>query len=211
MVAGAAVVVAAVWLVLAVVLVPFARGQQTAAADPLVTQGHVSIEGREVAYVIRHLPVSSYPELPAAVAAELEARGCLIPQTYEAHRPENVIHGSLERAGTTDWAVLCSVGGRVQLLVFFASGAAASPAVLAEHMEIDRLQSRNSGEADGAGVMGFNWGIDPASPAVVHQAQLAMAHRPATPDHDSVADSVIDHRTVYHLFRNGAWERLTVD
>ena len=165
--AGAAVVVAAIWLVLSVVIMPFALGQQAAAPDPLVTQGHVSVEGREVAYTIRHLPVSSYPELPAAVAAELETRGCLIPQTYEAHRPENVIHGSLERAGTTDWAVLCSVGGRVQLLVFFASGAVASPAVLAEHMEIDRLQSRNTGEADAAGTMGFNWGIDPASPAMV--------------------------------------------
>jgi hypothetical protein len=201
--AGAALVVALVWLVLSVWITPFALGQS---ADPLVTTGQVMLEGRAVAYRVRHLPISSFPELPQDISTVLIARGCLIPQTYQAHRPENVIHGALERAGTSDWAVLCSVEGRVSLLVFFASGAAASPVVLADHAETERLQTH-----DASGSLGFNWGIDPATPADVHEAQAAMAHRPAAPDHDAVADSVIDRNTVYHLYRNGAWDRLIVD
>lgn len=201
--AGAALVVAVVWLVLSVWLSPVARGQS---ADPLVTRGDVTQDGRTVSYRVRHLPVSSFPELPPAIAEALTARGCLIPQTYQAHRPENVIHGALERAGTSDWAVLCSVQGRVTLLVFFASGDAAKPALLAEHAETERLQSH-----DASGTLGFNWGIDPATPTEVREAQAAMAHRPAAPDHDAVADSVIDRMTVYHLYRNGAWERLSID
>ena len=55
-------------------------------------------------------------------------------------------------------------------------------------------------------MLGFNWGIDPASPEHVHEAQIGMSHRPPRLDHDALADSVIDHRTVYHFFaQNGAW------
>jgi hypothetical protein len=37
-----------------------------------------------------------------------------------------------------------------------------------------------------------------------------MPHRPPLPDHDCLADTIIDRRTVYHLYRNGAWEKLDV-
>ena len=61
-------------------------------------------------------PVSSFPELPAEGQDLLNQRGCMIPQTYAAHHPENVVHASLERAGSSDWAVLCSTKGKVPLL-----------------------------------------------------------------------------------------------
>ena len=80
------------------------------------------IDGHPTPYLIRHLPVSSFPDLPPAVQEQLDRRGCLIPQTYEAHQPENVVHASLERPGSSDWAVLCSAQGTVSLLVFFGSG-----------------------------------------------------------------------------------------
>src|SRR5450432_3262156 len=70
--------------------------------------GQVEVDGLARQYVIRHLPVSSFPQLPEGVAKALVERGCLIPQTYLAHRPENVVEASLERAGSRDWAVLCS-------------------------------------------------------------------------------------------------------
>jgi hypothetical protein len=175
-------------------------------ASSLVQTGKLAVDGREVSYRIRNLPVSSFPELPAAVADALTTRGCLIPQTYEAHRPENVINASLERPGSSDWAVLCSAKGQISLLVFFASAPSASPTVLAEAAATDRLQSHDS-----SGELGFNWGIDPASPERVHDAQAAMAHRPPQPDHDCLADSTLDSKTVYHLYRNGAWEKVNVE
>jgi hypothetical protein len=164
--------------------------------------GQIVTGNHSTPYLIRHLPVSSFPELPAGFAALLNRRGCLIPQTYEARRPENVIHASLERAGSPDWAALCSVEGTVSLLVYFAS-APAKMLVLVTAPETERLQAH-----DPSGVLGFNWGIDPASPEQVHQAQSGLAPRPAKLDHDALADSIIDRRTVYHFYAKNAWTEL---
>lgn len=167
--------------------------------DRLVTRGHVTLDGQAHAYIVRHLPPSSFPDLPLAVAGELTDRGCLIPQTYEAHRPENVIHGSFERAGSSDWAVLCSAGGNVSLLVFFGA-AQGKPAVLATAPESGRLQQQ-----DFTGTFGFNWGIDAASPETVREAQIGLTPRPSALDHDAISDSVVDHSTVYHYFSKSGW------
>jgi len=184
-------------LMAAAVLPPvFPAWGQTA---PLTESGRIVVEGRATAYLIRHLPVSSFPELPAAVQGELNRRGCVIPQTYEAHQPENVVHGSFERAGSQDWAVLCSAEGTVTLLLFFGDSAG-KPAVLGTAAETERLQLH-----DGSGVLGFNWGIDTATPEQVHDAQSAMLHRPVRLDHDALADSLVDRHTVYHFYLKTAW------
>jgi hypothetical protein len=176
----------------------------TGYAAHLVEKGNVTLDGRTVAYLIRRLPVSSFPQLPPEIAGHLTQRGCSIPQTYQAHRPENVVRGSLEQAGSSDWAVLCATQGTVSLLVFFAS-APERPAVLATAEEKQRLQVH-----DLTGVMGFDWGIDPASPKRVREAQAVMSHRPPLLDHDALADTVINQRTVYHFFAKGGWTTLEV-
>ncbi len=166
---------------------------------PLNHSGQIVVAGRSIPYLIRHLPISSYPELPAELAAQLTRRGCLIPQTYEAHHPENVIHASFERPGSSDWAVLCSADRTVSLLVYFSSDPN-SLHVLAAAPETERLQAHDS-----TGILGFNWGIDPASPEQIRTAQIGLLHRPAPVDHDALADSLIDHRTVYHFYLKNAW------
>jgi hypothetical protein len=165
----------------------------------LNVSGQIVVAGQSIPYLIRHLPISSFPNLPDELAVQLNRRGCLIPQTYEAHHPENVIHASLERPGSSDWAVLCSAEGTVSLLVFFSS----SPArlhVLSAAPETERLQTH-----DPSGVLGFNWGIDPASPEQIRTAQIGLLPRPAPVDHDALADSLVDHHTVYHFYLNSAW------
>lgn len=169
--------------------------------DPLVETGKVVVDGKMTPYLIRNLPVSSFPNMSPAVATSLNAMGCLIPQTYEAHRPENVVHASLERPGSDDWAVLCAVQGKVSLLIFFGGSPADKPIILKAFTETDRLQPHG-----GNGQLGFNWGIDPASPEKVREAQAGMKHRPPMLDHDCVADTILDRRTVYRFYRNGAWE-----
>lgn len=169
--------------------------------DPLVEMGKVVVDGKMTPYLIRNLPVSSFPNMSPAVATSLNAMGCLIPQTYEAHRPENVVHASLERPGSDDWAVLCAVQGKVSLLIFFGGSPADKPIILKAFTETDRLQPHG-----GSGQLGFNWGIDPASPEKVREAQAGMKHRPPMLDHDCVADTILDRRTVYRFYRNGAWE-----
>ncbi len=123
----------------------------------------------------------------------------MIPQTYEAHRPENVIRASLQRAGSSDWAVLCAAKGTVSLLVFF--GASPSePMELASAKETDRLQARGAGDT-----LGFDWGIDRASPEQVREAQSGMEPRPPPLSHDALADSIIEQQTVYHFYAKNAW------
>jgi hypothetical protein len=177
---------------------------QAHAQSQLDESGQIAVAGRAVPYRIRRLPVSSFPDLPAALEVELNRRGCLIPQTYEAHAPENVVHASLERPGSSDWAVLCSSQGTVSLLVFFAS-APAQLLTLATSPESERLQAHEP-----SGVLGFNWGIDPASPERVREAQAGLEARPPRLDHDALADSIVDRRTVYHFYSKNAWTLLAM-
>ena len=174
-------------------------------SSPLIDTGHVTVDGRDVPYRIRNLPINAFPELPAPIIETLTNRGCVIPQTYQAKRPENVIHASLEHPGSQDWAVLCSTQGNVSLLVFLASTSASKPAVLASVAKTARLQAHDS-----SGELGFNWGIDPATPRQVHDAEAGLAHRPSPPDHDCLADTVIDRKTVYHLYQDGSWSNVEI-
>lgn len=185
-----------------------AAGQSVVFSPPtsnppqLNESGQVLVDGHSTPYLIRHLPVSSFPNLPAPMQEVLNQRGCLIPQTYQAHQPENVIAARFERPGSLDWAVLCSVQGTVSLLVFFSSNPN-QPFVLATAPETQRLQPHGS-----SGILGFNWGIDPASPNQIHEAQSGLAHHPPWVDHDAIADSVIDHRAIYHFYDKNAWTLL---
>jgi hypothetical protein len=166
--------------------------------------GRLTVAGRPVPYLIRRLPVSSFPNLPSDIQVELTRRGCLIPQTYEAHQPESVVHGSFERPGSSDWAVLCSTHGTVSLLVFFGARRDQhpdhGPFILASAPETERLQPHPPASA-----LGFNWAIDVASPEQVHDVQAGLEPRPPAIDHDALVDSTVDHRTVYHFYANGAW------
>lgn len=193
-----AVIACSTWIVLSDSPL-MAQGPELQAIDAFSTSGLVTVNGQSRPYKVEHLPASSFPALPAAIAAELNRRECLIPQTYQAHGPENVIHGSFRRAGEIDWAALCSAHGTVSLLVFF-DGAADSPAVLATAAETSRLQLNNA-----SGKLEFDWGIDVASPELVHEAQSQMRRRPPKPDHDAIADSIIDGAMVYHFYAGSSW------
>jgi hypothetical protein len=161
--------------------------------------GQISLNGRLTPYLIRHLPVSSFPQLPAAVQDQLNRRGCQIPQTFQAYRPENVVQAGMQHSGSSDWAVLCSADGTVSLLVFFAGNPAQS-FTLASAPETERLQASHSGEA-----LGFDWGIDAATPGQVHDAQAGLEPRPPLLDHDALADSILNRSTVYHFYAHSAW------
>jgi hypothetical protein len=179
-----------------------ARGQTP--SSTLDQTGQITYEGRVTPYRIRNLPVSSFPELPPAIATALTSRGCVIPQTFEAKQPENVIRGSFERPGSNDWAALCQVKNDVSILVFFADASPDLPITLDTVACLRRL-------APHGGELGFDWGIDPASPHRVHDAQASMSHRPPPPDHDAVAETTIDRGKIYHLYENGAWQTVSTE
>ena len=76
-------------------------------------------------------------------------------------------------------------------------------------MELATAQETQSLEThDPSGVMGFDWGIDRASPRQVREAQTAMEHHPPLLDHDALADTILEKSTVYHFYRKNAWTLL---
>ncbi|MGC1360393.1 MAG: hypothetical protein WA826_04395, partial [Silvibacterium sp.] len=144
-------------------------------------------------YRIRLLPVSSFPQLPAPVAQQLAQRGCMVPQTYEARQPENVIHGSFEKKGSSDWAALCSVNRVTTLYVFFQSDLP------------NAIPLRHQPDSQWLGVewsldYGSAWGI------ATHPARLMPPAGNA--DHDGIDDSFIEKSTNLHYFNDGNWTTL---
>lgn len=92
---------------------------------------------------MKRLPPSSFPELPTAVARELERRGCTIPQTPRP-QPHNVIRGEFARSGQQDWALFCGTqdpkdGYTTRLLVFW-NGSPENPAVIESFRDGDYMQ-----------------------------------------------------------------------
>jgi hypothetical protein len=143
-----------------------------------------------VPYRIRLLPVSSFPQLPTEVAMQLERLGCMVPQTYEAREPENVIDGSFEKKGSNDWAVLCSVNQVSTLYVFFQSDLA-SPIALRHQPDSEWLGVEWSLD------YGSAWGIARRAPRMMPYADNA--------DHDGIDDAFVEKSDTVHYFEDGHW------
>lgn len=141
-------------------------------------------------YRIRLLPISSFPQLPTQVAQQLDQKGCMIPQTYEAHEPENVIQGSFEKTGSKDWAALCSINGVTTLYVFFQSNFG-TPIPL-------RHQPDNQW-------LGVEWSLDYGSAWGIATRPARMIHPRGSADHDGIEDSNIEQSSTIHYYDKGRW------
>jgi len=156
--------------------------------------GFAIIDGHaHVTYRIRLLPVSSFPQLPPQVTQKLDAMGCMIPQTYAAHEPENVISGSFEKKGSSDWAVLCSLHGVTTLYVFFQSDLMHPTAL---RHQPDTLWLGKEWEED----YGSAWGIAVRPSNLMRRSDQA--------DHDGIEDDFLDQSSMVHYFKEGQWMTL---
>ncbi|HWF09480.1 MAG TPA: hypothetical protein VG297_13515 [Bryobacteraceae bacterium] len=141
-------------------------------------------------YRIRLLPVSSFPQLPTPVAQQLAQRGCMIPQTYEAREPENVIQGSFEKKGSDDWAALCSVNRVTTLYVFFQSDIA-NPIALRHQPDSEWL--------------GVEWSLDYGSAWGIASHPARLMRPKDSADHDGIDDAFVEKSTSIRYFENGRW------
>ena len=96
------------------------------AQSPVELQRRFERADRETVW----LSPDAFPELPKNLVLELQERGCAIPQSFPAQKPQNVIRGQLARPGQFDWAVLCS-RNRVSSILVFWKGAEKNPAEIA--------------------------------------------------------------------------------
>jgi hypothetical protein len=184
----------------------FAAGWQAASPSPpdteQIEQGKLQSRGGNViAYRIRLLPISSFPGLPPAVAAQLRSRHCMIPQTFEAQAPENVIQGAFRAPGSSDWAVLCSVDGSTTLYAFLGRQFDA-PLALRNQPDTAWL------DADpGSSTYGSAWGIAVRSAADLRASR--QIHGAAVFDHDGIEDARLEHSATVRYCQNGRWLALT--
>lgn len=152
---------------------------------------------------IRRLPPSGFPQLPRAVQAALEKRRCTIPQSFYPKRPHNVVSGSFARPGQRDWAVLCSVGGRSTILVFWAGGATPAPAELAPTDDAVFLQGIGDGQ------IGYSRAIDRVDTAWIREhAEAYDGPLPKRLDHDGINDAFVEKASQVFYYEDGAWQEL---
>ena len=161
-----------------------------------IVRGHKG----DQSFAFRMLPPATFTELPAPILRDLEKRRCMIPQSYEAKSPENVIHGAFLQQGSNDWAVLCSQNETSTLLVY-GNGAASKPAELAAQVDSDTADPY-----DETSLLGYARGIDPASPNKIDEL---LANKPYGPfDHEGIRDAHIEKSSVIHYFKGGTWMTL---
>lgn len=163
-----------------------------------VESGSVESPGGAILhYRIRLLPPTSFPALPQPVADQLSRRQCMIPQTFEAQQPENVIQGQFRGPGSHDWAALCSSSGSTTLYVFF-GGQFDAPVAL-------RSQSDSSwlGAEPASSVYGSAWGIA-TLPAAEIRSSPQLRHA-ALIDHDAIDDAHLEHSHIIRYHQAGKW------
>ena len=122
----------------------------------------------------------------------------MVPQTYEARAPENVVHASLERKGSDDWAVLCSVNGATTLYVFFQSQPS-TPVALRHQRDTDWLGS------EVLGTYGSAWGIARRGPSQMRVAGDTPVSKHGAFDHDGIEDAFVEKSFTTHYFQDGSW------
>jgi hypothetical protein len=149
------------------------------------------------------LKPADFPELPTAVHADLEQRGCTVPQAF-IHRgaPANVVRGRFMSATPTDVAVLCSRARRSTILVY-RGGAAPAAAELAPLPDATFLQV-----VDGAGSIGFSRSLSAASPDHIRRHSADRTAAVSAIDHDGIEDAFLEKGSSIWYWSRGRWSQL---
>ena len=152
---------------------------------------------------IDRLGPRAFAMLPSEVTTVLESRGCMIPQSYSADRPQNVIRGRFLSADTEAWAVLCSVSDSSTILVFGDE----SPN---EPLELAPAADRNWLQGIGDGRIGYSRVLGVASPEYIgEQYRLYGGADPLPPlTHDGIADIFTEKASIVWYWHGGKWLQL---
>jgi len=146
---------------------------------------------------IVRLQPTAFPELPGNIVRELQRRGCTVPQTAYSKKAHNVIKGEFDKAGQTDWAVLCSVKGVSTILVFW-NGSEKNPAAVARMEDRNFLQSINTNDP------GFSRGIRPVgNDFIMGHYNAYGGPKPPPIDHHGIDDAFIEKASVVWYFFGG--------
>jgi hypothetical protein len=154
---------------------------------------------------VRRLQPSAITQLPKNLMAELQRRGCTIPQVPMIEGIQNVIRGEFAKPGQTDWAVLCSTG-RVSSMLVFWSGSETNVAEIGKMKDVDRLQGW------GGDKIVYSWAISPVGKKFISDRYKAFGgEKPPPIDHQGINDAFVGKGSEVLYFYQGKWLRLSGD
>lgn len=153
--------------------------------------------------VVRLNP-AGFPNLPRNLAAEVQRRGCTVPQVPMVEGLHNVIKGEFARPGQTDWAVLCSVN-RVSSILVFWNGVETNPAEIAKQPDSYRIQSW-TGNNDRV----YSRKISPAGKAyIMEHYNTYGGEKPPPMDHAGIDDAFVGKASEVLYLYQGKWLHLS--
>ena len=142
------------------------------------------------------LAAAAFRALPISVAADLERRGCVVPQTYTCTTPHNVVSGYLKGTKPKDWAVLCSDGQNSAVLVYW-GGSTDNVSTLRSMPDKTFVQNIGNGEE------GYSRRI-----RVVPPDRVKKKHPLAQVSHDGLEIAFVEKGSTIHYFDEGRRSRL---
>jgi hypothetical protein len=156
--------------------------------------------------VVRLSP-KAFPELPSNLRAELERRGCTIPQVPPQismiKGRQNVIKGEFSKTGQTDWAVLCSID-RISSILIFWNGSSLKPADIEKTADLDHLQGWRGDK------IVYDRVITPVGTKFIMEHYSAYGgEKPPPLDHQGIDDAIVGKASVVLYLYRGKWLHLS--
>lgn len=149
---------------------------------------------------VDRLTPSRFPNLSGVVRAELERRGCNIPQAWSNSTPHNIVTGSFTGPDRVDVAALCSVNGVSKILVF-PGGAITGVLELAEAADEGYIQAIGGDRG-----VGYSRAITTASPArIAIYLKRAPSIAPFPVEYDGIEDVFVEKASTIRYWLDGKW------
>ncbi len=153
---------------------------------------------------VHRLAPKAFSILPPSIVADLQSRGCSIPQTYGQVEPHNVIRGEFRDPRQEDWAVLCSRERESTILVYWAGSRTD-----VEELE-GPLPDRDWMQGVGDGSMGYSRWIGSVGEAyIVSQYEKYEGPKPPHIGHEGIDQVFTEKGSTVLYWHAGEWLRLT--
>ena len=150
--------------------------------------------------IVRLRP-AAFPDVPEVVRADLERRGCRIPQSPGGDRWQNIVSGRFTGPRAMDWAALCSRVGASAILVY-PNGRTRGV------LELHRADDRGYLQQDVTAIV-FSRQISVATPAYI-RVKNHPTLVPGLPrfDHDGINDAFVGKASTVWFRSAGRWLRI---
>jgi hypothetical protein len=130
--------------------------------------------------------------------ADLDQRGCRIPQVVDEPQPNNVITGSFRDQNTKAWAVLCSVRLISRVLVYSGDSGGAIDSLF-------EAPDRNFLQTFGGGRIGFSRMISTST--AKHIRAVAARYKTPSPSisHDGIEIAFVEKASSIYYWTGKRW------